>query len=158
MVVPELTGDALAAVKHRGSHLQIIAAAGSGKTEVVSQRVADLLDEGVDPRGIVAFTFTERAAAELKQRIAQRVEQRMGTEALDKLVGLYVGTIHAFCFQLLQRHVPRYETYDVVDENQFTALLSREATRLRIKDLSPVNRQFDAIQLFAKSVDVVETS
>ena len=156
VAIPVLTGDALAAVKHRGSHMQIIAAAGSGKTEVVSQRVADLLDEGVDPRGIVAFTFTERAAEELKQRIAQRVEDRMGKEALDKLVGLYVGTIHAFCFQLLQRHVPRYETYDVVDENQFTALLSREETRLGIKDLSPANRQFEAIRLFGASVDVVE--
>jgi len=59
---PSLEHDALAAVRHRGSHLQIIAAAGSGKTEVVSQRVASLLAEGTDPRGIVAFTFTERAA------------------------------------------------------------------------------------------------
>lgn len=156
MTVPQLEGDALAAVQHRGSHVQIIAAAGSGKTEVVSQRVASLLADGVDPRGIVAFTFTERAAAELKQRIAVRVEQLMGTNTLDKLVGLYVGTIHAYCFQLLQRYVPRFETYDVVDENQFTALLSREATRLKIKDLSPTNRQFEAIRLFATSVDVVE--
>ena len=156
MAVPTLTGDALAAVQHRGSPMQIIAAAGSGKTEVVSQRVADLIAEGVAPRGIVAFTFTERAADEMKQRIAQRVEGRMGAAALDEMVGLYVGTIHAFCFQLLQRYVPRYETYDVVDENQFTALLSREATRLRIKELSPANRQFEAIRLFAKSVDVVE--
>lgn len=153
-MAPELTGQALAAVKHRGSHMQIIAAAGSGKTEVVSQRVADLLEEDVDPRGIVAFT--ERAAEELKQRIAQRVEERMGKVALDKLVGLYVGTIHAFCFQLLQRYVPKYETFDVIDENQFTALLSREATRLGIKDLSPGNKQFEAIRLFAASVDVVE--
>lgn len=141
MAAPKWTGDALAAVRHRGSHMQIIAAAGSGKTEVVSQRVADLIEEGVDPRGIVVFTFTERAAAEMKQRIAQRVEQRMGQAAVDKLVDLYVGTIHAFCFQLLQRYVPRYETYDVVDQNQFTALLSREANRLKIKDLSPANRR-----------------
>lgn len=156
MNAPVLTGDALAAVEHRGSHMQIIAAAGSGKTEVVSQRVANLLEDGVDPRGIVAFTFTKRAAEELKLRIAERVEQRMGAIALDKLVGLYVGTIHAFCFDLLQRYVPKYETYDVVDENQFTALLSRESTRLGLKDLSPSNRQFEAISLFAKSVDVVE--
>jgi len=44
---PKLQGDAQAAVKHRGSNIQIIAAAGSGKTEVVSQRVADLLETGV---------------------------------------------------------------------------------------------------------------
>jgi DNA helicase-2/ATP-dependent DNA helicase PcrA len=60
--VPNLEGDALRAVQHRGSHLQIIACAGSGKTEVVAQRVADLLAEGADARSIIAFTFTERAA------------------------------------------------------------------------------------------------
>src|SRR5579884_2781867 len=96
--VPELTGDALAAVRHRGSHLQIIASAGSGKTEVVSQRVADLLADGVGARSIVAFTFTERAAAELRERIAERAEQRLGRGVLDQLGGLFVGTIHAYCF------------------------------------------------------------
>src|SRR5258707_11028627 len=105
MEAPELMGDALAAVRHRGSHLQIIASAGSGKTEVVSQRVADLLADGVPPRGIVAFTFTERAAEELKNRIARRVEERLGTTAVDLLGSLFVGTIHAYCFRLLQRHV-----------------------------------------------------
>jgi len=116
MTAPELSGQALAAVRHRGSHLQIIAAAGSGKTEVVSQRVASLLADGVVPEGIVAFTFTERAAAEMRGRIAQRVEQLLGREALDTLGGLFVGTIHAYCFRLLQTYVPRYETFDVLDE------------------------------------------
>ena len=64
MTGPILEGDALRAVEHRGSHLQIIAAAGSGKTEVVSQRVAHLLASDEEPRSIVAFTFTERAATE----------------------------------------------------------------------------------------------
>jgi UvrD/REP helicase N-terminal domain len=53
-VTPKLTGEARRAVKHRGSHLQIIATAGSGKTEVVSQWVADPLVEGVLPSQIVA--------------------------------------------------------------------------------------------------------
>src|SRR5438552_555930 len=82
---PTLAGDALAAVRHRGSHLQIIAAAGSGKTEVVSQRVADLLADGMPAAGIVAFTFTERAAAELKDRISERAEERLGRGALDQI-------------------------------------------------------------------------
>lgn len=119
---PQLTGAALAAVRHRGSHVQIIAAAGSGKTEVVSQRVADPLTDGVAPDGIVAFTFTQRAAEELEQRIARRVEGRLGRESLDRLNGLFVGTIHGFCFRLLQQRVPRYETYDVLDDNQLNRL------------------------------------
>src|SRR5258708_6531726 len=149
---PELTGSALDAVRHRGSHVQIIAAAGSGKTEVVSQRVADLLAEGVPADSVVAFTFTERAAEELKNRIAHRVEDRLGAAALDRLSGLFVGTIHAFCFRLLQQRVPRYETYDVLDDNQLTAFLSREANRLGVRQLDQGNRRFPSIAALRNNV------
>src|SRR5579884_2355576 len=156
VTAPQLEGDALAAVRHRGSHLQIIASAGSGKTEVVSQRVADLLADGVPAAGIVAFTFTERAADELKNRIALRVAERLGAGALDKLGGLFVGTIHAYCFRLLQTHVSEYETYDVLDDHQLTAFLSREAKRLEIRQLDPNGRLFASISRFLQSVDVIE--
>ena len=156
MSAPQLEGDALRAVQHRGSHVQIIAAAGSGKTEVVSQRVADLLAGGVPAAGIVAFTFTERAATELKHRIGERVEERLGRAALDRLGGLFVGTIHAYCFRFLQQRVPRYETYDVLDDNQLTAFLSREANRLEVRQLDPKNRLFASIASFLHNVDVVE--
>lgn len=154
--VPILTGAALDAVRHRGSHIQIIASAGSGKTEVVSQRVVDLLAEGIPPVGIVAFTFTDRAAAELKERITDRVEARLGRHTLDRLNGLFVGTIHAYCFRLLQQHVPRYETYDVLDDNQLTAFLSREARRLEVRQLDSRDRLFASIDAFLSGVDVIE--
>lgn len=67
--ISRLEGEAAAARDYRGGHLQIIASAGSGKTEVVSQRVAALLAEDVPATAIVAFTFTERAAASLTARI-----------------------------------------------------------------------------------------
>jgi DNA helicase II / ATP-dependent DNA helicase PcrA len=153
---PELNGDAADAVTYRGGHVQIIAAAGSGKTEVVAQRTADLLASGVPPEGIVAFTFTERAAEELKERIALRAEARLGSGARDRLGSLYVGTIHAYCFRLLQRRIPRYETYDVLDDNQLTAFLSREATRLNVKQLDAAGRLFASIQRFLESVSVIE--
>ncbi len=153
---PKLEGDALAAVRHRGTHLQIIASAGSGKTEVVAQRVADLMADQVPPSAIVAFTFTERAAAELKQRIQLRVEERLGGSAVNHLVGLFVGTIHAYCFQLLNQRVPRYSTYDVLDDHRLTAFLSREAQRLEIRCLDSKQRLFASIQAFLQSVDVVE--
>jgi hypothetical protein len=130
MTAPVLAGDALAAVRHRGSHLQIIASAGSGKTEVVAQRFAALMADGADPAGIIAFTFTERAAQELKARISARVEQGIGPQALDRLGAAFVGTIHAYCFRLLQHHVPRYETFDVLDERRLTAFLCREEPAL----------------------------
>lgn len=143
MSAPHLEGDALAAVKHRGSHTQII---------------ADLLADGVSARGIVAFTFTERAAEELKNRITRRVEERLGKDALDLLGGLFVGTIHAYCFRLLQQHVPKYEAYDVLDDNQLTAFLCREATRLNLRQLDPAgrNRLFASIEMVLRSADVVE--
>lgn len=100
--------------------------------------------------------FTERAAEELKNRIAHRVEDRLGRAALDRLTSLFVGTIHAFCFRLLQQRVPRYETYDVLDDNQLTAFLSREAERLELRQLDPNDRLFASIAAFLKGVDVVE--
>ena len=136
--------------------MQIIASAGSGKTEVVSQRVADLLREGVQPEAIVAFTFTERAAAELKGRIEARVTARLGAEALDRLNGLFVGTIHSYCFRLLQQHVPKYETHDVLDENQLAAFVSREARRLNVRQFDPRSRLFASVQRFLRNVEVVD--
>ena len=136
--------------------MQIIASAGAGKTEIVSQRVADLLADDVPAESIVAFTFTERAAAELKERIEARVEQRLGRNVLDRINGLFVGTIHAFCFRLLQQHVPKYETYDVLDEKQLTAFVSREARRLDVRQFDQDSRLFASIGTFLKSVEVVD--
>ena len=62
-----------AAIDHRDGHLQIIACAGSGKTEVIVERVKGLLKDGVEPSGIIAFTFTDKAAAELKTRIQEAI-------------------------------------------------------------------------------------
>lgn len=154
--IPVLDGEADAAVRHRGSHVQIIAAAGSGKTEVVSQRVASLMADGESAEGIVAFTFTEKAATELKERIRERVTARLGPSATDQLGRLYVGTIHGYCFQLLQTHVPEYETHTPLDANQLTNLLYREANRLQIKRLHRDAKLFPAIRAFQDSLDVVE--
>lgn len=153
---PVLDGEAASAVAHRGGHVQIIAAAGSGKTEVVSQRVASLLADGEPAESIVAFTFTEKAAAELKERIRQRVTTRIGPSATDQLGRLYVGTIHGYCFRLLQTHVPQYETYTPLDPNQLTNLLYREQRHLHLKELHPSGKLFKGIKAFQESIDVVE--
>ena len=154
--IPTLEGQAALAVDHRGSHIQIIASAGSGKTETVSQRVAKLVAEGVDCSKIVAFTFTEKAAAELKERIRARVAHFAGQAAADKLGTMYVGTIHGFCYQLLTRYIGKYEAYDVVDENQLGAFLQRQASFLNLKDFSSKNQIFDGISRFRRALEVVE--
>lgn len=151
-----MAGEAADAVAHRGGHIQIIASAGSGKTEVVSQRVASLLVDGEDPSSIVAFTFTAKAAAELKERIRLRVTAKIGASATDQLGRLFVGTIHAYCFRLLQTYVPTYETYTPLDENQLVNVLYREANRLGLRKFDTDNKLFRGVAKFQKSVDVVE--
>lgn len=148
--IPTLTGEAAAAVAHRGGHVQIIASAGSGKTETVSQRVAALVAEGVEPSEIVAFTFTERAAEELKMRIRARVEHFAGAAAADRLGTMYVGTIHGYCFQMLTSSVSVYENYGVLDDKQQVAFLQRQSGRLELKGLDPGNRLFAGLKAFQK--------
>jgi len=154
--IPVLTGDAAAAAAHRGGHVQIIAGAGSGKTETVSQRVAGLVAEGVEPSRIVAFTFTKLAAEELKSRIRERTEHFAGPAAADRLGAMFVGTINGFCFQLLTRHVTRYENYGVLDENQAAAFMQRYSHQLKVKELAPQGTLFKGLGLFATAVDIVE--
>jgi DNA helicase-2/ATP-dependent DNA helicase PcrA len=76
------TASQRSAIEHSGKSLQLIACAGSGKTEVVARRVVHLLDPRNEPvlapRNIIAFTFTDKAAAELKERITTRVRQSLG--------------------------------------------------------------------------------
>jgi DNA helicase II / ATP-dependent DNA helicase PcrA len=135
-------------------HLQIIACAGSGKTETISRRVADLISDGIQPVEIVAFTFTERAASSLKRRIFTRVEQAMGTAYLDRLGPMYIGTIHSYCFRLLQDHVPHYANFDVLDEHRLAGLLSREHRRLGLDRLG--DHHWSPIHEFMRNADVVE--
>lgn len=148
-----LSSQQQAVVDHRGGHLQVIACAGSGKTESISRRMAALIAEGVAPESIVAFTFTEKAAAELKERVARRVAERMGEDFLDRLGPMYVGTIHSYCFRLLQTHVPKYGNFEVLDENRHAGLLSREFRRLGLGKLGTAH--WKTIQAFTEAADVV---
>jgi len=83
------------------------------------------------------------------------VSERLGEEKLDKLSGLFIGTIHAYCFQFLQRFVPDYESYDVLDDNKHAAFLSREAYHIGLQNLGG-QTAFEPIPTFLKSVDVFE--
>ena len=141
-------------VVHRGTHLQVIACAGAGKTEAISRRVATLILEGVEPCQIIAFTFTERAAESLKARINRRVAEVKGPEFLDRLGPMFVGTIHAYCLRMLQDHVPEFGNYDLLDENRLAGLVSREHKRLELSKLGP--QHWRPITDFLRNADVVE--
>src|SRR5437764_12763230 len=95
--------------------LQIIACAGSGKTQVISQRIAVILAQpGVKPRNVIAFTFTDKAAAELKERVLSIVERELGD--VTGLAEMYVGTMHGYCLDLLQRLVPEQFKFSVLTD------------------------------------------
>lgn len=81
--------DTEKAVNLLKGNLQIIACAGSGKTEVVSRRIAELVKSGAVPRSIVAFTFTEKAAEELKAKIREILDRECPSKA--DLGDMYVG-------------------------------------------------------------------
>lgn len=69
------TPSQLEAMSHRRGHLQIVACPGSGKTEVVAQRISGMVQDGIEPKTIAAFTFTEKAAEELKNRVRGILEK-----------------------------------------------------------------------------------
>ena len=100
------------AISEMSKPLQLIACAGSGKTEVLAQRIANILQQpGVQPRNVIAFTFTDKAAAELKERIYRTVGA-----AIPDIVGMaemYVGTMHGYCLDMLQTFIPETFKYGV---------------------------------------------
>ena len=119
------------AIAHTRGNLQLIACAGSGKTEVVAQRVVNLLrpvtagGAGCSADNIVAFTFTEKASAELKERIHARCGEQLGNTI--GLADLYVGTIHGYCLDLLKSEVPEYLKFEVLNEVQLSLFVDRHS-------------------------------
>jgi len=115
------------AIHHGDSNLQLIACAGSGKTEVIARRVAHLIKNGARPNNIIAFTFTEKAAAELKEWIISRCREELGE--VHGMAEMYVGTIHAFCLDLLTTEVPKYLKFDVLNEVQQALFIDRPSNK-----------------------------
>jgi DNA helicase-2/ATP-dependent DNA helicase PcrA len=115
-ILDVLNPEQRAAVTHPGGPLLILAGAGSGKTRVLTYRIAHLVrDLGMPPRRILAVTFTNKAAKELRGRLHQLV----GAAALADLTA---GTFHAFCARLLRRDGPEvgldrgFVIYDTADQ------------------------------------------
>ncbi|HZG03698.1 MAG TPA: DNA helicase PcrA [Streptomyces sp.] len=114
-----------AAVVHTGSPLLIVAGAGSGKTRVLTHRIAYLLGaRGVHPGQILAITFTNKAAGEMKER----VEELVGPRAQS----MWVSTFHSACVRILRRESKKlgftssFSIYDAADSRRLMALVCRD--------------------------------
>lgn len=122
----ELNGAQLDAVRYLDGPSLVIAGAGSGKTRVLTYKIAYLLENGFEPWSILALTFTNKAANEMKERIAARVGQRAASM-------LWMGTFHSVFSKILRReahHIgydPQFTIYDQSD--------SRSLVKSIIKDL-----------------------
>ena len=108
-----LNPDQLDAVVHTGGPLLVVAGAGSGKTRVLTHRIAHLIDQGVRPAEILAITFTNKAAAEMRERVAHLVG--------PVVRAMWVSTFHSACVRILRRDgevlgYPRtFSIYDSAD-------------------------------------------
>lgn len=151
------------AIKVIDKNLRIIACAGSGKTSTVAGKVAHLLnpETGLDlhPRNIIAFTFTEKAAAELKYRILEDVD----TEHKG-MADMYIGTIHGWCLRALQENEYQYQKFGVLDEIKQKIFIDKYYDTIGMKEITKLKtpnvpfRRFLDTGLFSKTLDIIRES
>lgn len=109
-----LTPNQQQAVAHREGPLLILAGPGSGKTRVVTHRIAAMIADGIDPRSLLAITFTNKAANEMVERVESLVPGRR----------VWISTFHRFCARLLRSRAPavglqpNYSILDTADQRQ----------------------------------------
>src|ERR1044072_4040651 len=113
------------AVQHAGTPLLVVAGAGSGKTRVLTRRIAYLLAErDVHPGQIMAITFTNKAAAEMRERVVELVGRRANA--------MWVSTFHSMCVRVLRRDATTlgmkssFSVYDADDSRRLITLVSRD--------------------------------
>ncbi len=114
--------------------LLVLAGAGSGKTRVITHRIVHLLDRKVAPRAILAVTFTNKAASEMKERVVQMAGKRAER--------VTISTFHAFGAEVLREHLPRLgwpKRFAIADSGDQLSLVKRAMRERQVDD-----RAFDA--------------
>ena len=124
------------AVRRTGQDVCVVAGPGSGKTRVLIERFAWLVEhEGVDPARILAITFTEKAATEIKERLIRRFADPslLGPDRREELERAWVSTIDGLCFRLLQEHAiaaglaPDFAVLDAAAADHMLRLAAEDA-------------------------------
>lgn len=127
-IYDSLNPEQYAAVRHDRGPLLILAGAGSGKTRVLTHRIAYLIDErNVSPYQILAITFTNKAAKEMKER----VEKTVGEPSAN----IWVSTFHSTCVRILRRfieHIGYDRNFTIYDADDQKALMKDVLKKLQI--------------------------
>jgi len=125
----DLNPEQFRAATHPGGPMLILAGAGTGKTRVLTARIAWLVSQGIDPSSILAVTFTNKAAREMRERVTASV-------SLEKAKQITLSTFHALCVRLLRRHATLLgykENFSIFDEGDQIGLVKKLAARIHDK-------------------------
>lgn len=117
------------AVTYKDGPMLILAGAGSGKTRVLTYRIAWLIEQEIDPKEILAITFTNKAASEMKTRIIKLLQFPKDCDMPD------MGTFHAMCVRILRRHSQQIgipNNFVIYDETDSNALIKQAMEKLNI--------------------------
>jgi ATP-dependent helicase/nuclease subunit A len=164
-----LEGEQLAAVKARKPVVTLLAGAGSGKTTVLVERFLDLvITDGVSPMSILAITYTEKAAAEMKERIVRRFEEHGDDANRRRAEAAYISTIHGFCARLLRENPLAAgidPAFGIIDDMRLGFFLDQERERmfgddwfLQVRELLPARYNSHQERLFELIRDCVFSS
>ena len=166
-LLENLNKEQAQAVQTTQGAMLILAGAGSGKTKVLTTRIAYMIENGVKPWNILAVTFTNKAAKEMKERIGRIIGE-------DKVKSMWVGTFHGICGRILRENIDKYNTstgkkldknftiYDDSDTNQIITRIIKKmnldekiyATKLVKSIISNAkNKMQDSDMLFRMSRD-----
>lgn len=128
--VSDLNPEQRDAVTHEDGPMLILAGAGTGKTRTITARIAWLVGCGADPARVLAVTFTNKAAREMKERIGGMVEA-------DKAKHITASTFHALCVRILRADARRLgykDNFSIFDESDTTGLIKKIITRVTSRD------------------------
>lgn len=139
LLAVNLTSPQLEAALDPAREVLTLACAGSGKSRTLAYRIARMVAQGEDPAGIVAFTFTEKAAESIKLQVSKSLA---AAELEPGILGaMYIGTIHSYCQLILSEMNARYRQFDVLDDNRLKLYLISRYSKLGLSGLrARVNR------------------
>lgn len=135
-LLENLNKEQAQAVQTTRGALLILAGAGSGKTKVLTTRIAYMIKNGVNPRNILAVTFTNKAAKEMKERIGKIIGE-------NTVKYMWVGTFHGICGRILRENIDKYNTatgktldknFTIYDDSDTNQIITRAIKKLNLDE------------------------